>query len=205
MTTWHVWTDGSCHPAETGRGWGGWAAVVEHGSDGYVLRGRVPETTNVRMELVAAIEGLASIPLGERVVLHTDATTILSVEHRRRHGGIGGKGKDVDLWRDLAVQLDRLYVRVELLGRGVRDPIHKRAHSIAGAEAKGGVRGLPNNATPDDQRERRREKRRKKRARATALRPRGGLRHHGNCEPGRCVVACAIWRDEHPEHAAWAT
>lgn len=199
--TWHVWTDGSCHPEEgEGRGWGGWAAIVEHGSDGHVLRGRVPDTTNVRMELVAMLEGLRAVPAGQPVTLHTDANTILSVVHRRKHGGLGKHGKDIDLWRELADELGRVRVTVDLLGRGVRDPIHKRAHSIAGSEARGGVQGLPVNATPEDVRAHRREKRRRKRARRQALRPIRGLRHHLNCEPGLCVVLCPIWLTAHPEY-----
>jgi ribonuclease HI len=62
---WTVVTDGSAICDESvlrdGAGKrrypGGWAAVIEHGSEGYVLRGREADTTNVRMELRAVIEG----------------------------------------------------------------------------------------------------------------------------------------------------
>lgn len=151
--TWHVWTDGSClhghtpeeraHVPRGARGAGGWAAVVEHGSDGFVKRGArelaggVDGTTNVRMELVAVCEGLAAIPTGEAVTIHTDTTAILAVRDSWMLGTLAGrKLADGDLWRLLGAHFDRVHVTIDLLGRGVRDDRHRRAHGIAGAEAR---------------------------------------------------------------------
>lgn len=173
MTVWHVWTDGSCQYATTvarpfprgTSGAGGWCAIIEHGSDGEVHRGRAAATTNVRMELVAATEGLRATPTGAEVVLHTDCTTILCVrdalerdERRLR------RGPDREFWQALAVEIRRRRVSVRLLGKGVRDEVHRRAHGFAGAEARAQLADLPENAVPIDQ-----EHRRAARARRRAL------------------------------------
>jgi ribonuclease HI len=158
MADWDVWTDGSAiHDDLLRRGvkgqWrspGGWAAVVEHGSDGYVLRGRHPATTNVRMELVAVIEGLKQVPTGDRVTLHFDCTVVYSVldwiewPSRPSH-----QITDGHLWLQLAFQLRRLEPNItfDLLGKG-KHPIHQRAHGMAGAEAKAMAMALPLNAEP---------------------------------------------------------
>lgn len=154
-TVWHIWTDGSCvHglanvPKRT-LGWGGWCAIVEHGADGNIYRGRVANTTNVRMELLAAIEGLRAVPgIRQPVVLHTDCTTLLIVRDWRDSGRVKSyTGRDAPLWKGLADQFDRLDVRIDLLTKGGYGPIHRRAHGIAGAEARGGLRDLPPNAVP---------------------------------------------------------
>lgn len=153
--TWHVWCDGSCQhgvpeaPRGVG-GWGGWCAIVEHGSDGRVLRGRVPDTTNVRMELLAAIEGL-----GAGAVLHTDCTTLAVVHERWRRDELDHRdgrraGPDVQLWRQLGAEFGRVGVVLHLVVKGESDPIHRRCDKIAGTEARGGLRNLPANHTPLD-------------------------------------------------------
>jgi ribonuclease HI len=169
--TWHIWSDGSCVNAQEaqkhttpkgGVGYGGWAAVIEHGSDGFVLRGRVAETTNVVMELVAMIEGLRIVPAGESAVVHTDSTVILAVLDRWQRGTLEqGRRTPVhaDLWRDLAGEFDRLRVTVSMVERGMKDPVHKRAHVLAGAEAKALLHiangRIPPTATPLDPDDRR--------------------------------------------------
>ena len=75
----HIHTDGSCL---NNPGPGGWAAIVLDGQDtGLTLKGGEESTTNNRMELTAAIQGLAALDRfpGSRdtqVVLHTDAQYI---------------------------------------------------------------------------------------------------------------------------------
>lgn len=153
---WDIWTDGSAVCDERLRVGvkgqaklpGGWAAVVEHGIDGYVLRGRHPATTNVRMEIRAAIEGLREVPDDELVVLHFDCTVIYSVADwmlwpsRAAH-----EIRDGRLWLLLAHELRRVDVRFDLLGKGYH-PIHQRAHAMAGAEARAMALALPSNAEP---------------------------------------------------------
>lgn len=166
---WHIWTDGSCKHGpgvETPRrtpGAGGWCAIVEHGSDGGVYRGRHPATTNVRMELVAATEGLRATPPGAEVVLHTDCTTILCVRDALERDVLDfGTGPDREFWRALGAELAARIVAVDLLGKGVRDSVHNRAHGFAGEEARAQLADLPANVVPLDREHRRAAKERRR-------------------------------------------
>lgn len=65
-----IFTDGACRGNP---GPGGWAALLRYGRHEKVLSGADPQTTNNRMELLAAIEALASLKRPSRVVLTTDS------------------------------------------------------------------------------------------------------------------------------------
>lgn len=65
-----IFTDGACRGNP---GPGGWAALLRYGDEEKVLRGAEPATTNNRMELQAAIEGLAALKRSSRVILTTDS------------------------------------------------------------------------------------------------------------------------------------
>jgi ribonuclease HI len=54
-----IFTDGACRKNP---GPGGWAAVLMYQGRQRVLSGSAPSTTNNRMELMAAIEGLNALP-----------------------------------------------------------------------------------------------------------------------------------------------
>jgi ribonuclease HI len=71
-----VWTDGACRGNP---GPGGWAAVVvpADGSADVELSGGEAHTTNNRMEYMAAIEGLRSLPTGSAVCIVTDSKLML--------------------------------------------------------------------------------------------------------------------------------
>ena len=53
-----IYTDGAC---SGNPGSGGWAAILLHGGHEKVISGYDPDTTNNRMELTAAIEGLKAL------------------------------------------------------------------------------------------------------------------------------------------------
>ena len=63
-------TDGSClgNP-----GPGGWAAILKYGDRAKELCGHEPETTNNRMELTAALEGLKALQEPCEVEVKTDS------------------------------------------------------------------------------------------------------------------------------------
>lgn len=65
-----IYTDGAC---SGNPGPGGWAAILRFDGHEKVLSGYEPETTNNRMELRAALEGLAVLKEPVRVSLHTDS------------------------------------------------------------------------------------------------------------------------------------
>jgi ribonuclease HI len=101
-----VFTDGACigNP-----GPGGWAAILRYGAREKVLSGCAPETTNNRMELLAAIHALEALKRPCRVRLYTDSQYlrdgitrwIAGWKARGWRTAGGGAVKNVDLWRRL--------------------------------------------------------------------------------------------------------
>jgi len=69
-----IYTDGACRGNP---GPGGWAAVVAGGGGERVLQGAEPDTTNNRMELMAAIMALKELPAGSSATLHTDSEYVM--------------------------------------------------------------------------------------------------------------------------------
>ena len=65
-----IFTDGACRGNP---GAGGWAACLRHGDRERLVAGATPHTTNNRMELMAAIEGLATLNGSRRVRVTTDS------------------------------------------------------------------------------------------------------------------------------------
>lgn len=152
-----LWTDGSCvydDPHLSGsRGFGGYAAVVRRGGYTWERRGRVEQTTAVRMELTAIVEGLRSLPDAVRADAMVDCTIALVVQARWRDGLARRNARhrrDGELWASLIEQLERVDVRFVLLGKGPRCDEHNRAHQMAGEEAKSLAAGLPYPALVSD-------------------------------------------------------
>lgn len=65
-----IYSDGAC---KGNPGPGGWGAVMEYGGARKLLHGGELETTNNRMELMAAIEALATLRRPCTVALYTDS------------------------------------------------------------------------------------------------------------------------------------
>jgi len=65
-----IYTDGACRGNP---GPGGWGAILRAGEHEKTLKGAEPETTNNRMELMAAIQALEALKRGCRVQLTTDS------------------------------------------------------------------------------------------------------------------------------------
>jgi ribonuclease HI len=102
-----IHTDGAClgNP-----GPGGWAALLRHGATERELVGGEPDTTNNRMELMAAIAGLEALKSPCEVVLHTDSQYVKKgigewLPNWIRRGwktAAGEPVKNKDLWERLA-------------------------------------------------------------------------------------------------------
>jgi ribonuclease HI len=118
--THYVYADGSClgNP-----GPGGWAAViVKPAGVSNTIYGGDPSTTNNRMELTAAIEGLRIIPNGTRVVLRTDSQYVVKTMT------LGWKRKvNVDLWEKLDREVEQRDVRFEWVEGHAGDPLNEEA------------------------------------------------------------------------------
>lgn len=105
-------TDGAClgNP-----GPGGWAAILRYGSQKRELVGAEPQTTNNRMELTAAVQGLAALREPCEVEIVTDSSYLKNgitewLPRWKRNGWkTAGKQavKNQDLWMQLDEQVQR--------------------------------------------------------------------------------------------------
>jgi ribonuclease HI len=101
-----IFTDGAC---SGNPGPGGWGAILRWRGTEKELKGGEPETTNNRMELMAAIQALENLKRGVRVKLYTDSTYVQKGITEWIHGW-KARGwrtaakkpvKNEDLWRRL--------------------------------------------------------------------------------------------------------
>ena len=74
MNTAIIYTDGS---SRGNPGPGGWGSIVVHGKDVTELGGREDVTTNNRMELMAAIEGLRLVDQLDSITLYSDSQYVI--------------------------------------------------------------------------------------------------------------------------------
>lgn len=132
-------TDGAC---QGNPGPGGWAALIIHNGSTQEIGGHEAHTTNNRMELRAAIEGLQHVPAAAPVELITDSTYLqrgitewLALWQRRGWQTRNGKPvENQDLWQALAALLGgRVSVRHVYGHTG--DAENERANTIAQAYA----------------------------------------------------------------------
>ena len=101
-----IYTDGACRGNP---GPGGWAALLRTGKNELMVNGAEPDTTNNRMELRAAIEGLATLKRSSVVSITTDSQYVKQgvlswVEKWKLNGWKTASRKDVknkDLWQEL--------------------------------------------------------------------------------------------------------
>ena len=101
-----IYTDGAC---SGNPGPGGWGVLLVYGNVEKVLSGAEADTTNNRMELRAAIEGLEALKRPCRVTVHTDSQYVKNGITRwlagwKRNGWrTAGKApvKNIDLWQRL--------------------------------------------------------------------------------------------------------
>ncbi|MBT5659480.1 MAG: ribonuclease HI, partial [Rhodospirillaceae bacterium] len=68
-----MYTDGAC---SGNPGPGGWGVVLQFNGAERELNGGEPDTTNNRMELMAAIQGLEALKRPVRVDIYTDSTYV---------------------------------------------------------------------------------------------------------------------------------
>jgi len=107
-----IFTDGACRGNP---GPGGWGALLRYGEVERELFGGEPDTTNNRMELQAAIEGLRALSRRCKVTLTTDSvyvkngiTTWLDGWKKKGWKTAARKPvKNVDLWQALDEQNQR--------------------------------------------------------------------------------------------------
>src|SRR3954453_5375899 len=122
-----IWTDGAC---SGNPGPGGWAAIVipAEGAAPGELSGGEKLTTNNRMELTAALEGLRSLPDGAKVVVVTDSQLMLN-SMTTWLPGWKRKG-----WKTAAGKAVKNQDRLKALDAAVQRPAAVRWHWVRGHE-----------------------------------------------------------------------
>ncbi|MEH3038053.1 MAG: ribonuclease HI [Sphingomonas adhaesiva] len=83
LTTVEIATDGAC---KGNPGPGGWGVLIRSGTHEKEMSGGEPLTTNNRMELTAAIEGLNALTRPCRVLLSTDSRYVMDGLTKWIHG-----------------------------------------------------------------------------------------------------------------------
>ena len=134
-----IYTDGAC---SGNPGPGGWAAIIVDEGVERVISGAEPHTTNQRMELLAAIEALASIPDRRQVHLYTDSAYVMNCfrdrwwEKWEANGWLGAGKKAVtnrDLWERLIAQTRRHDVVWHKVKGHSGDVMNERVDALARA------------------------------------------------------------------------
>jgi ribonuclease HI len=115
--------------------------VIDGGRE-RVVSGAEPVTTNQRMELTAAIEGLRAVPGRRRVRLHSDSAYVVNCfrdrwyERWERSGWIGTNKKPVtnrDLWERLLAESRRHDVTWVKVAGHAGDELNERVDRLARA------------------------------------------------------------------------
>ena len=131
-----IFTDGAC---SGNPGPGGWGAVLIHGQTEKEICGGEANTTNNRMELMAAIQALESLKRPCRVELHTDSQYVRNgitqwlPAWKTRGWKTAAKApvKNEDLWK----RLDQARLRHEVDWRWVKGHnghvLNERADGLA--------------------------------------------------------------------------
>jgi len=137
----HIWTDGAClgNP-----GPGGWGALLRWNGYERELSGGEAETTNNRMELMAAIQGLESLRRPCRVILTTDSQYVRKgiIEWMGNWKKNGWKTaakkpvKNAELWQRLDQARARHEVQWDWVKGHSGHPENERADELATTAAR---------------------------------------------------------------------
>jgi ribonuclease HI len=131
-----IWTDGAC---SGNPGPGGWGAILQAGPRRKELNGGEPDTTNNRMELMAAIMALEALKKPCQVRMHVDSQYVRQgitgwIHGWKRNGWRTADKKPVknaELW----MRLDEARQRHEIEWLWVKghagDPENERADELA--------------------------------------------------------------------------
>jgi ribonuclease HI len=138
MTKTHViiHTDGAC---SGNPGPGGWGAVMDWNGTRKEIKGGEKETTNNRMELMAAIEALNALKRSCKVEMHVDSSYVKDGISKWIHGWKknGWKTadkkpvKNVELWQALDEAIQRHDISWHWVKGHVGHPENERADELA--------------------------------------------------------------------------
>ncbi len=131
-----IWTDGACRGNP---GPGGWGALLRYNGTEKELYGGERETTNNRMELIAAIRALEALKRPSRVELTTDSQYVRNgitqwLANWKKRGWKTADRKPVknqDLWRELDALVQRHDVHWHWVRGHTGHPENERADALA--------------------------------------------------------------------------
>ena len=131
-----IFTDGAC---SGNPGPGGWGAVLRFGDEERQLSGSETDTTNNRMELLAAIRALETLKRRCRVILTTDSQYVMKgvtewMPVWKQNGWRTSSKKPVrnqDLWTELDGLLSRHEIRWEWVRGHTGHPENEHADYLA--------------------------------------------------------------------------
>ena len=134
----NAWTDGAC---SGNPGPGGWGVVLQWRHHETTLCGGESETTNNRMELMAAIKALESLQRPVSVHLRTDSQYVIKgitewSKNWKKNGWqtkAGSPVKNDDLWKRLDALCERLSIKWTWVKGHAGDEMNERADELARA------------------------------------------------------------------------
>lgn len=136
MSKIEIWTDGAC---SGNPGPGGWGALFRQNGKSWELKGGEVATTNNRMELLAAINALESLPDSVHADLHTDSEYLRNGITKWIHGWKknGWKTadkkpvKNMELWQRLELAANKHTVTWHWVRGHVGHTENERADELA--------------------------------------------------------------------------
>ncbi|ABC29329.1 Ribonuclease HI [Hahella chejuensis KCTC 2396] len=141
MKTVEIYTDGAC---KKNPGPGGWGAILIYGKNEKEIYGGELDTTNNRMELMAAIEALRALKQGCKVELYTDSQYVRKgitewmqnwIKKGWRTSG-GDPVKNVDLWQALDKERNKHDISWRWVKGHSGHPLNERADELANLGVK---------------------------------------------------------------------
>jgi len=131
-----IFTDGACRGNP---GPGGWGVLILTESGAQEFYGAEEQTTNNRMELTAAIQGLTTVASGASVAIYTDSQYVKNgleswIKAWKANGWRTSAKKPVknqDLWRALDSAAQRLVVSWHWVKGHSGHPQNERADALA--------------------------------------------------------------------------
>ena len=131
-----MYTDGACRGNP---GPGGWGVLMLAGDRRKTLHGGETSTTNNRMELTAAIEGLRALKRPAEVILYTDSKYVMDgirewLPNWKARGWRTASKKPVknkDLWQELDAETQRHEIRWKWVRGHTGNPGNEAADALA--------------------------------------------------------------------------
>ena len=137
-----MYTDGAC---SGNPGPGGWGTVLMFGEHIKEISGYMPETTNNRMELFAAVQGFSALKQPCNVTLYSDSAYLVNafqqnwIDNWRSNGWKTAGKKPVenqDLWKEILAFTQKHKIEWIKVKGHADNPLNNRCDELATGEIK---------------------------------------------------------------------